>query len=255
MSTANLTVDVREFPPVRARHRHNFSQVIIPIQGSLRIAIEGDWGDVVTGQVAIVPPEHVHDFEGRYGGRYLVVDWYLDQPEEPAFRRLLGLAPRLKFSVSPFWRRFFDLVSQEMLTGAQAKCDFANMIRAGLQMIDSTAPVQNLPRNVERIHQMAETYGAHGRDHRAIPDLARENAMSQSRFYDHFREQTGQSPKQFMISRVLEQAQARLINSSDSITTIATSLGYENPNSFTRIFRRHVGMTPTQFRAAGRSTD
>jgi AraC-like DNA-binding protein len=36
------------------------------------------------------------------------------------------------------------------------------------------------------------------------------------------------------------------------VSEIAYSLGYENVSSFNRLFKRRFGVTPSEFRAAGR---
>lgn len=47
---------------------------------------------------------------------------------------------------------------------------------------------------------------------------------------------------------ILNEAQVRLKYSDDSITSIATNIGYGESGNFTRFFKRKTGLTPSQFR-------
>ncbi|MGR5337204.1 helix-turn-helix domain-containing protein [Vibrio gigantis] len=48
---------------------------------------------------------------------------------------------------------------------------------------------------------------------------------------------------------ILNEAQVRLTHSDDSITSIATNIGYGESANFTRFFKRKTGFTPSQFRS------
>lgn len=60
----------------------------------------------------------------------------------------------------------------------------------------------------------------------------------------------GIPPLQVIHDRVLLEAQRNLIYSAASISSIAESLGFEDPAYFTRFFKRHTQQTPNQFRTS-----
>lgn len=47
----------------------------------------------------------------------------------------------------------------------------------------------------------------------------------------------------------MQLATQELLNSNRKIESIASELGYESFHSFTRLFTRHVGIPPGQYRA------
>ena len=51
-----------------------------------------------------------------------------------------------------------------------------------------------------------------------------------------------------LTERVILEAKRMLIDNKFVINEIATELGYDNYSYFTRLFKRHTGMTPTDFR-------
>ena len=81
--------------------------------------------------------------------------------------------------------------------------------------------------------------------------VARDMGMGWERFRKLFRESAGISPGAYRLRRRLERAQAELLASKRSINEIAEDLGYANPFTFSRLFHRHVGCTPSAWRASG----
>lgn len=81
--------------------------------------------------------------------------------------------------------------------------------------------------------------------------VARELGLSWERFRKLFRQSSGISPGAYRLRRRLERAQAELLADKRSISEIASDLGYANPFTFSRLFHRHVGCTPTAWRTGG----
>jgi len=82
--------------------------------------------------------------------------------------------------------------------------------------------------------------------------LARICHMSEDHFIRRFRESVGQSPARYIQEqRVLLAAQA-LLFTSDSIEMIAAAAGFANRFYFSRVFMRHMGISPAAYRKAAR---
>ncbi len=56
------------------------------------------------------------------------------------------------------------------------------------------------------------------------------------------------TPKQIIDERVLLEAKRLLVHGNQSIKEIAYELGYDEPTNFIKYFRKHSGITPTDFR-------
>ncbi|MCF0056376.1 AraC family transcriptional regulator [Dyadobacter sp. CY356] len=59
---------------------------------------------------------------------------------------------------------------------------------------------------------------------------------------------TGQSTKQFIQDRVIELAKEKLAGSDLTVNEIAYSLGFEHPQSFSKLFRLKTNLSPVAFR-------
>lgn len=79
----------------------------------------------------------------------------------------------------------------------------------------------------------------------ALADAAR---MSPDHFARLFRRATGWSPTDYYQNRRIHHACALLLNSAQSITDVAMTLGYYDGAHFSRLFQRHRGITPRDFR-------
>lgn len=78
--------------------------------------------------------------------------------------------------------------------------------------------------------------------------LAEECNMSEVYFRKLFTEHFGNSPKQFIIDLRIQKAKQLLSEGLLSVSLISESCGFANPYHFCRIFKQHVGITPSRFR-------
>ena len=84
----------------------------------------------------------------------------------------------------------------------------------------------------------------------SLADLAALSGLSVYHFARAFMRSTGLAPHQFQISLRMERARLLLSRSTDPVTDIALSLGYDSSQSFARAFRIAHGTSPSRYRAA-----
>jgi AraC-like DNA-binding protein len=65
---------------------------------------------------------------------------------------------------------------------------------------------------------------------------------------DLLKKQTGKSAQELIHQQLIEKAKYLLLNSDESVASIAYQLGFEYPQYFSRIFKKKTTMTPQQFR-------
>jgi len=65
---------------------------------------------------------------------------------------------------------------------------------------------------------------------------------------DLLRKETGQSTQDHIHQYIIEKAKNRLLNSNESASEIAYTLGFEYPQYFSKIFKKKTTMSPNQFR-------
>jgi len=79
-----------------------------------------------------------------------------------------------------------------------------------------------------------------------LQKLAERVGMSRSIFALKFKETVGATPMEYLTRWRMLLAGDRLKNSDDSISVIASSLGYESESAFGKAFRRIMGCSPRQ---------
>ena len=82
-----------------------------------------------------------------------------------------------------------------------------------------------------------------------INALAATACLSKFHFLRLFKQAFGLSPYQYMQQLRLEKAILLLKHSSLTVNEIAASLGFENSNSFSRLFQQRYQVYPSQYRA------
>ena len=88
-----------------------------------------------------------------------------------------------------------------------------------------------------------------------IERLAAEAGMSRANFFRVFEASTGVSPRVFLNVVRLEQAIFGTVNGDMSFGQMSDKLGFSTQAHFTRFFRDHAGVAPSQFRSIARIGD
>ena len=80
-----------------------------------------------------------------------------------------------------------------------------------------------------------------------IQKLAERAGMSRSTFALKFKQTVGESPMEYLTRWRMLLAGDKVANSSDPISAIARSLGYESESAFSTAFKRVMGCSPRQY--------
>ena len=74
--------------------------------------------------------------------------------------------------------------------------------------------------------------------------------LSSRHFIRAFSESTGETPHQYVIAKRIEKAKALLCNRRQSVTEIGLAVGFSHSQHFATKFKKHTGVTPSDYRAA-----
>src|SRR5262245_6469824 len=82
--------------------------------------------------------------------------------------------------------------------------------------------------------------------------LAREAGLSRAHFYRLFERSTNVTPHVFLNMLRMEVAVSATVHAPDSLSAVSRRLGFSAPAHFTRFFRDHAGVKPSEFRTVAR---
>lgn len=82
----------------------------------------------------------------------------------------------------------------------------------------------------------------------SLDDVSREVDISPYYFSKLFKEETGENFIEYITRIRMERAKELLADTNLSMKEICARIGYSDPNYFSRTFKKHVGVTPTEYK-------
>lgn len=105
----------------------------------------------------------------------------------------------------------------------------------------------NMSANASRLHFVIEYIKSHLDETLSITDLSKKACMSESNFYKVFRNETGQTPIEFINDERIRRAAFLLKRKDIKVKEVYLSCGFNNISYFVRTFKKVTGHTPKEF--------
>jgi AraC family L-rhamnose operon transcriptional activator RhaR/AraC family L-rhamnose operon regulatory protein RhaS len=246
-------------------HSHDFTEIAIIVDGTAAHLVKGKESEKVSaGSVIIVPPDVEH---GYMNGESLVVFNLLCRPEQlfspillnefcetfpNASAENVSSAPVLHLSANSLLclSEAFAALEIEMLKNRQN-----NLFSVCAKFHELIRMLINEAQNIEDelngsypfaavISYMNRCYGQNVN----IDQLCGMVNMSRRNFFRRFKQCIGTTPVEYLIGIRLRNAETLLINTDMSMSDIAFECGFCDSNFFSKQFRRHHKISPTEYR-------
>ena len=82
----------------------------------------------------------------------------------------------------------------------------------------------------------------------SVMELAEIIKLSEGYFFEAFKYTTGMTPHRYISTAKMEKAKEMLLNENASVINVGMAVGFDNPAYFSKMFKREVGVSPSQFR-------
>jgi len=154
-------------------------------------------------------------------------------------------------------RRLMTLLSEEVQAGGPSGKLYSDSLAHALairylllgerpqyQKADSAVsalPPYALRRVIDRIEQGFQS-------EISLASLAEEAGYSRGHFLKMFRTSMGMTPHRYLLKRRIDHAQSLLKQREISIIDVAADCGFSSQAHLTQVFRKHVGVTPGDYR-------
>jgi AraC-like DNA-binding protein len=242
VAVGNLYPDGHAIAP----HRHRRGQLISSVTGMLVLTTpQGTW--VMPPQRGMwIPPETVHDV--RVIGAASMESLYLEPDVTtglPACCQVVGISRFMHVLISEALELplLYDLAGR---AGA-----LMTLIQHEMRQLPVLPLSLPLPSRADLAHHCRAFLKAPAA-HDAVEQWSEALGMSRRNFTRVLRQETGLSFAIWRQQACLVAALPRLA-AGEAVTSVAMALGYDNPNAFTSMFKRHLGVPPRRYLAGEKS--
>ena len=101
---------------------------------------------------------------------------------------------------------------------------------------------------INDMERAAHYFGENYNKNISIEQYATEHLMSVNWFIRSFKNVMKVTPMQYILSLRIAVAKGLLENSNKNINEISDAIGYDNPLYFSRLFKKHTGYSPSQYK-------
>jgi AraC-like DNA-binding protein len=240
-------------------HAHDSYGFGVILDGAQRFRWRGIDHIAPAGSLEIMNPGEPHD--GRPEGvsfayrtllpsvslmRQLATELSEGRVCEPVFPRTVIHDPPLARRIAAMHRIL------ELPAGALAQeSEFVDVISALLRRHADLKPLdRDAKDDATLIRRVRDYLDAHVTQDVSLAELARIGERSRHTVLRAFRKATGMTPHAYLLNRRVERAR-RSLASGARLAETAIDCGFFDQSHFTRVFKRHTGVTPGQYRAAG----
>lgn len=150
---------------------------------------------------------------------------------------------------NPAFARLFDDMIHELQS---RRPNYRTMLELYLRQLfllsHRASPVPTASSLHAQVEQAQRFFTQHYNAPISIQDYAAAQNVSISWFLRCFKQVTGQTPMQYILSVRMTNAISLMRDTDWTLTQIAAAVGYDNPLYFSRLFRKYKGMSPSAYR-------
>ncbi|WP_339256194.1 AraC family transcriptional regulator [Paenibacillus sp. FSL R5-0713] len=171
--------------------------------------------------------------------------WLLTQPEVAPFSLQYGFTPNSPLGLLRYLDELEDAWAQSgSLDLLHTKSLFYQFIH---EMLIQLTEQEIKTEHADPVKQTLRYIQNHYREQVTLDSLAEQFNYSSRHLSMQFKRKTGYSPIDYLIQTRLAKARTLLVRSDATLGEIAAEVGYSDVYYFSRIFKKHVGISPIQY--------
>ncbi|MBD2867478.1 helix-turn-helix transcriptional regulator [Paenibacillus arenilitoris] len=269
----NARPDAKPNDCVLYLHWHEHFEIIIMREGSAVFHIDSRPYVADTGDVILIPGGGLHvgyalkEENVRYDCIVLNASLFNDWVHDPVHAQFVApyLEGRLRFPVKPAEQdnavlRYYSLLEEAVAELTEKPPAYQLVVKSKLHALFTLLSRTFLERqsggktsepyfaNRERFKQLIGWIETCFAEKMSVEQAAKQVSLNPYHFCKLFKKLTGRTFVEYVNVCRMNEAERLLHESSDSIAEIASRVGCENANYFTKLYKQYKGMTPSQAR-------
>lgn len=247
-------------------HWHEETEIVMVLEGTLKMMIGGELYAIDEGEIAFVDPYELHEFfqNGRtrfYAFLFPLTFLSAEKNDEPQMHYIDPLlSGQLRFPTfigrdHPVYARLAPIVREFLTANTARQHGYELLTKADLMLtiyhcLPHMKPAHGSYRTCREI---ADYIKAHYAEKITLADLSRRFAMSEKYISEYFSRNFRQNLTDYCNGYRIKKACELLGGTEMSITQVANEVGFDNISYFIKVFKRLIGTTPLQFRKTSQS--
>lgn len=223
-----------------APHGHDYTQLILFLAGEGAQVIRGRRHEARAGDLFVIPPGIPHGFAvvGRSRPLCLVLDYQTARKSTRLVHRRL---PQHTLN------ELHGLLARVPTKGRPTLSDYPAIIAVVARLLEPSAGDQHAPAPAPLIERVRGRL----REERPLSEIARDAGYTRDTLSRKFKREHGLGLRAMRDQLRLEAAQEAL-RAHAEVAEAAAKAGFEDPNYFSRWFRKQTGTTPSAWRGHAR---
>lgn len=262
--------------PISPPHIHTYYELVYPTGGDMEFMFGEEICRLKEHDIIMVPPNVVHGTQIPIQDPETFVSMHVTKfstlflyPQNPVPSDIQYLLPPLQFEKpyaiirhgTPIHREMFRLLSQiyeeaqesqpgyEIAMRAYCALLYTNLLRRMAKQEDiQTVLTEAESSNADIICRALTYIEEHYQEPISMQQVASEYNVNYYYFSRIFKQYTHQGFRDYVMNFRVNMARKMLLQTNDSITSIALNCGFETISYFIKKFQEVTGMTPKNFR-------
>jgi AraC-like DNA-binding protein len=240
----SVDLHLRSYGEQREPDRHAFAQLVLPLNGSLLLDIEGRQGRLDPLRAGFVAPGAWHSQCGDASSLSIILD--LDLGSVPASGQALERLHERPFAaIGPAARKLVEFMG--IMAQGPSPAVAPALLQGWVPLLLDTLAL-DAPRPASRLAALMARVEADPGQPWTTEAMAAQLALSVSRLHALFREELDLSPHAWLQGVRIARVREWLAGTDLPIAELALRAGFSEQSALTRAMRKATGLTPAAYR-------
>lgn len=239
-------------------HYHKFLEISIILQGPTTYSLDNTLHHLDTGDVIFINPDMMHNeiqntghshhlhigidhlqFTGYNPNTFPLTDPIIHLSEHPEFQKIIFDILKEKEEQQPYQELAFQQLVMTL---------WVYLLRQITQHKLSITPVKPMISSKKDMATSIKYYlETHHSEEISLDSLSNSMYVSPTYISKLFKEETGESPINYLISVRMKRAKELLSQQQLTIKEVSEAVGYQDAYHFSKLFKKYTGISPREY--------